>query len=207
MIRETKLFPSLMRKTLFAFSIIVMSAASSTDASVSYALSLDDVARESALVVRIMPVDQTTAWEDGRIVTTTNARIESFLAGTPSTSSSNLRIRTLGGVVGDVGQRVEGEAHFVVGTPSIVFLMAKTGENRFFVSGRAQGQLVIVNEGAGAAAADEVVRIRGTDTLLTRSVRVPLAPVKGTLVVSLEGKRASEVIAEVTKAWELTHAQ
>ena len=202
MTRESKLLVPLL--VLLTSSV----AAPASDASVSIALTIDDVARASVLVARVVPKEQTSTWEDGRIVTTTRLGVESVLAGAGA-AGTEVRVRTLGGIVGDIGQRVEGEARFTPGVPSIVFL-AKEGHGRddaaarFVVTGRAQGQLVVTRDAGGR----DVVRVLGTGRLVERRQRVPLVPSAGApLVTTLDGRSPDEATREVVLAWGRTHAR
>ncbi len=172
---------------------------SDSGASVSIALTLDDVARSSALVARVTPVEATSAWEDGRIVTTTRLRVDRVLAGA---STNEVSVRTFGGVVGKIGQRVEGEPSFEVKRTSIVFLVPATS-SAFAVVGRAQGQLVVTK----AANGREVVRIGRVGELVARAVRAPRAPSDGPLMTNLDGLSADDVAKSAAQAWERTHAK
>lgn len=190
--------------------LALSTVAVASDASVSVALTVDDVAKTSILVARVVPKAQASRWEDGRIVTTTRLRIERVLAGV-GTDGTEVRVRTLGGVVGDVGQTVEGEPRFAMGAPSIVFLTTAPRlrddadrETTFAVAGRAQGQLVIAPDGAGR----DLVRVVGTGALVPRPQRIPLAPrATGPLVTTLDGRTAGDAAREVVLAWERTHAR
>jgi hypothetical protein len=181
--------------------LAIATTAAPADASVSVALSIDDVAKASTIVVRATPIEQASAWENGRIVTTTRLRVERFIAG--KASGSELSVRTLGGIVGDIGQRVEGEAVFSPKTPSIVFL--KATEGTFIVAGRAQGQLVVMKD---ARTAREIVRVRETGGLVPRPQRIPYAlPALSPPVTSFDGRDADDMTNEAARAWERTHAK
>lgn len=172
------------------------------DASISVALSIDDLAKESDLVVRATPIERTSAREDGRIVTTTRLRIDRVIAGTAS--ASEVSVRTLGGIVDGIGQYVEGEASFSGKTPSIVFLRSRSGAH-FAVAGRAQGLFVVVND---AKTSREIVRIRGVGQLVARPHRVPLAlPSPSSLATAFDGRDANEVVHAAAQAWERNHAR
>ena len=202
MTRETKLLVPLL---VFLASSV---AAPASDASVSVALTVDDVARAAVLVARVVPKEQSSSWEDGRIVTTTRLGVESVLAGA-GVAGSEVRVRTLGGIVGDVGQRVEGEPRFTAGAPSIVFLAKdvhgrRDAGARFVVAGRAQGQLVVARDGSGR----DLVRVVGTGGLVERRQRVPLTPsATAPLVTTLDGRSADDATREVVLAWRRTHAR
>jgi len=193
MMRTRKLLPSFVVLTLAACAAMITTT-TETQASVSVALSVDDVAKTSTIVARVTPRAQTSAWENGRIVTTTRVAVERVLGG--SNVPTEIDVRTLGGTVGDVGQRVEGEAHFKQGTPSIVFLTPRPSDGALFVNGRAQGQLVVQR-----MKDRDVVRVANTGELVVRP------RVSGELMTSLDGRDAEDCARVVTRAWERTHAQ
>ncbi len=116
-------------------------------ASVSVAATFDDlVARASAAAV-IVPADQRSVWEDGRIMTYTFAHVDRLVAGK---LPRDIWVRTFGGSVGRIGQLVEGEATFTLGKASLVFLHPHgdgVSVTAFGVVEGAQGQFPIVTEG------------------------------------------------------------
>jgi hypothetical protein len=89
-------------------------------------------------------------------VTYTLARVDLRIAGD---LPSEVWIRTLGGVVEGIGQRVEGEAFLVPGMATLVFLSpgkaAQSG--RFVVTARGQGQFALIK------GADGIVRLGESD--------------------------------------------
>jgi hypothetical protein len=116
-------------------------------ASVSIPVTFDDLVGRATAAAIVMPIEQHGVWEDGRIATYTHLRIERRVAGTLPES---VWVRTEGGAVGHVGQIVEGEAAFVPGTPSLVFLHPRRdggSATAFGVVEGAQGQFPIVTEG------------------------------------------------------------
>lgn len=180
-----------------------LASSSPVDASVSYALSLDDVAKGATLVVRATPIEQISAWEDGRIVTSTRLRVERVVAGAGARAGSVLSVRTLGGVVGAIGQSVEGEAQFVAKTPSILFLTSKGApESALAVQGRAQGQLVIALDQDGKS---ERVHVRKTGTLIAR--RPAASASASPLMTWFDGHSVERATTEAARAWEQTHAR
>ena len=98
--------------TLFTVDEGVVRGPREASASVAIAASLEDLARASTVIARVTPVERTSAWEDGRIVTTTRVRVDEVVAGSVAGSTRELRVRTLGGRVDTIGQIVEGEASF-----------------------------------------------------------------------------------------------
>lgn len=191
---------------IFASATLValaLSASDSSRASVAIALTVDDVARASEVVARVTALDATSAWEDGRIVTTTRVRLDRVLAGGAGVSRE-VRVRTLGGVVDGVGQVVEGEPAFSPSTSSIVFLApARAGASTFAVVGRAQGQLVV----ARAASGREIAKVGRVGELVARAVRAPRAPSTGALMTTFDGASVEDVVSTVASAWERTHAK
>jgi hypothetical protein len=167
-------------------------------ASVSFALPLSDLARASSVIARVTPVEASSRWEGGRIVTTTRARVDAIVAG--SAPSSEVRIRTLGGIVGDIGQVVEGEAALARGAPALVFLRQRPGEPRFDVAGRAQGELTVADAGG-----HEIVRVGRVGELLRRAPRPPLR--SGRLAIELDGLTFADATREAAGAWEESHAR
>jgi len=179
------------------------------DASVSIAISLEDLARASSLVARVTPVERTSAWEDGRILTTTRVRVDEVVAGTTAGGARELRVRTLGGRVDKIGQIVEGEPSFTTNQPSIVFLSALPGPGpvaeaapTFIVAGRAQGQLLVKRDVAGR----EIVRLGAVGELVERRLRPPLRN-GGQRITELDGALLSSVATTVKRAWETGHAK
>src|SRR5688572_15386468 len=77
-------------------------------ASTSIALSVKELATTSDAIVRVTQLERSSAWEDGRIVTTSKVHVDRVIAG--ASPGADITIRTLGGVVGEIGQYVEGEA-------------------------------------------------------------------------------------------------
>lgn len=181
-------------------------------ASVAIAVSLEDLARASSVIARVTPVDYVSAWENGRIVTTTRLRVDEIVAGAPGAAGTatdgarELRVRTLGGRVGDIGQRVEGEASFAMSEPSVVFLVPFTGPAAeaasFVVTGRAQGQLLVRRDVQG----QEVVRIGAVGELVERRIHPPLRAA-GRRMTELDGSSVQSLSIEAKRAWEVGHAK
>ncbi len=184
--------------------LATMSVSLPATSSVSIALTVDDVARDASLIIRATPVQEASEWESGRIVTTTVLRVDRVIAG-PAPAPGEVRVRSLGGTVGDVAQLVEGEPQLSpkLAASSILFLKQVGGSDdseaaRFVVSGRAQGQLMVAR---APRSSQEVVRLVRMGTLLPKH---PLAPPR--LVAHLDGADIAEVTAEAARAWERAHA-
>ena len=117
------------------------------------------------------------------IVTDTRVRIDELLA-LESPAESELWVRVLGGVVGKLGQRVEGQAQLVLGQPSTLFLTLAS-PTLAYVVGAAQGHYPLLPD-AGA-----VLRLR-------RSPHAPeLLRAEGSAVGLLSGTTLAEARALV----------
>jgi hypothetical protein len=173
-------------------------------ASVAIAMSLEELARSSSVVARVTTLDRESAWEDGRIVTYSRVRVDDVVAGETPGKARELRVRTLGGRVGSVGQLVEGEPMLAPNESSIVFLVAhpSAAVASVVVMGRAQGQLVIRRDAHGR----EIVRVGRVGELVDRRLRPPLRP-SGRRIVELDGAALETVSLDAKKAWEAGHAR
>jgi hypothetical protein len=108
-------------------------------ASVSIAVGFDALVKDSDSVAVITPTEAQSLWEDGRIYTYTKVHVEQGVAGDLGAGADGW-VRTMGGVVGKIGQMVDGEPVLVTGRPSLLFLRKLKSESIFEVSARAQGQ-------------------------------------------------------------------
>ncbi len=166
--------------------------------------------RASSAAAFVTPVTQSSLWEDGRIVTYTDAHVDELVAG--SGLADEVWVRTLGGEVGRIGQTVEGEPVFTVGRPSLVFVrparaisaqaMASGGgviPGVYSVTARAQGQFPVVLDAAGE------FRVRESS-----GVGATMAP-KGTVPPVLAAQilhslKVTEVAETVGQSWSRLHA-
>jgi len=91
-------------------------------------------------------LEGTSTWEAiggrRRIVTHTTVRVEACLDGR-SPATSELVVRTLGGIVGDLGQVVAGEAKLTRGKPAALFV-EDLSRDVFAVTGMAQGHFPLL---------------------------------------------------------------
>ncbi len=111
-------------------------------ASVSIAVVFDALVKESSAVALVTPVEQRSVWEDGRIYTYTRVRADRAVAGDLA-GGAEAWVRTMGGVVGKIGQLVEGEPVLTVGRPSLLFLRPGAA-GTLEVTARAQGQFALM---------------------------------------------------------------
>ncbi len=172
----------------------------------SFTVVLDALLSESSAAVVATPESTSSVWEDGRIVTYTKVRVDRVVSGG---ASSEVWIRTLGGVVGDIGQQVEGEAVLRVGQPSLLFLTWHAGA--FVVTARAQGQFTLARDAVG------VQRVRrnlhagvllGPNPRAVALARSLTTSSNATLPAAdvLDGKSIDDAATEIKNAWARTHA-
>jgi hypothetical protein len=137
--RFKTLFFSLFLALAPAASVLVSSDA---QASVSIAVGFDALVKDADSVAVIVPQESSSVWEEGRIYTYTKIKVEQGVAGDLGTGGEAW-VRTMGGVVGKIGQLVDGEPVFTTGKPSLLFLRKFKTSTTYEVSARAQGQYPI----------------------------------------------------------------
>ncbi len=115
---------------------------SDATASVSIAVAYENLVKDADAVAVITPSEQKAIWEDGRIYTYTRVKVDQGVVGDIGTSTDGW-IRTMGGVVGKIGQLVDGEPVLVTGKPSLLFLRKFKAGDVYEVAARAQGQYPI----------------------------------------------------------------
>ncbi|MBI5496325.1 MAG: hypothetical protein HY904_14985 [Deltaproteobacteria bacterium] len=110
-------------------------------------LDLPALSRASARVVRGMVVARDSAWDPNgtRIVTRLTVDVVETLKGAPA---ARLDVTVLGGVVGEVGQWIPGEADARTGDHALFFLEPAGGGWR--PTGMAQGVWTVSTDGQGA---------------------------------------------------------
>jgi len=109
------------------------------EAAVAVPASVEDLARGSDAVVRGRVTSVTSRWVGGRIFTFAEVERASVWRGS---APDRVTVVTPGGVVGGIGQRVDGAAVFAEGEDAVVFLTrAEAGAYR--VSGLAQGKFAV----------------------------------------------------------------
>lgn len=127
---------------------------------------------------------------DGRrVVTDTEIEVSQALKGTPD--GAKVTVMQPGGVVGSVGQRVEGTAGFRVGEEVVVFLNRR-GNTRFDVTAMAQGKFRVERSSDGSAvyAVPEVASVRRVDPLTQNETAsllksMPLQQLKAAIAAAL----------------------
>jgi len=171
-------------------------------ASVSIAITWDGLLRESTASAVVTPIETQSVWENGRIYTYTRTRVDRPVAAGLS-AGAEVWVRTMGGIVGKLGQMVEGEAVLVPGQPSLLFVHAGGPSGVVEVTGRGQGQFPVVAEAEGAP---RIVRNRAVGALMSPQVRVSSAETRLAADV-LHGRYVDEVAGEIARDWSRTHAR
>lgn len=195
-----------MYRRLFAASAVVAAlAATDAGASVSIQVTWDGLLRESTAAAIVTPTESQSVWEDGRIYTYTHVHVDRAIAGDIATGDEPW-VRTMGGVVGKIGQRVEGEAVLAPGHASLLFL--HTGGNApagiYQVTARGQGQFPVVPAADGVSP-PHLVRSTAAGVLVPPNVAGPVPnPVLAADVV--HGRAVDDVATDVVAAWGRVHA-
>ncbi len=126
-------------------------AARPAHASVSRALTLEQLAKASHACVAGTPVHSESHWETigghRRIVTETRLLVEEVVGG--ELEDTEIMVQTLGGQVGDIGQIVHGEAVLIRNRRAIVFLSARGRVSS--VTAMAQGHYPVRIDDEGVA--------------------------------------------------------
>jgi hypothetical protein len=184
-----------------------VSVATDAHASISIAVVFDALVRESSAVALFTPVEQRSVWEDGRIYTYTRVRADQAVAG-DMTSGGEAWIRTMGGVVGHIGQQVDGEPVLTLGRPSLLFLRSGA-PGTMEVTARAQGQFAITLD---ETKAQRLMRSNAVGVLLPPKAQqagnAPLAPAAPLVLAGdvLHMKKLDEGVREISTAWKRLHA-
>lgn len=125
----------------------VVGLASPASATISQALSLGELVDQADHVVLATCVDA-RASRDGRrrIVTDFTLRVQESMKGGAS-AGETLTMRRLGGAIGDLGMRIEGEPHLEVGERYLVFLRTLSDGRTLRPVGMSQGVMRVQDEG------------------------------------------------------------
>lgn len=178
------------RSSLSGLSILVALwlFGSVAHATIAEALSMAQLVEEAdhAALVEVVALDPGYDELD-RIVTDVTVRVIEPLVGS-SRAGDLLVVRRLGGVVGDVGLRIEGEATFVLGERVVLFVEEISGFLR--PVGMSQGVLPVQRD----AHDGEVVLPGGAGLSLVRPGDPALTPARGALA---RARAIDEVLAEI----------
>ncbi len=116
--------------------------ATNAGATVMVPLSIEQMSKEAAVVVRARVTQQEARWDEGkkRIFTHTKLEVVDPIHRTRSIGAT-IEVRTLGGELDGLGMKVAGEARFVPDEQVIVFLAADDkAPGLFRVIGMSQGK-------------------------------------------------------------------
>ncbi len=180
-----------------ACAVLLVLVAADARASVSIAVTWEGLLRESTAAAVVVPEEAHALWENGRIYTYTRVRVDRSMAGEPGTE---LWVRTMGGVVGKIGQIVDGEPVLVPGQASLLFLHAGPG-TYWEVTARGQGQFPVV---ADDKARPKLVRSTAAGAIFAPKLAAG-APPPVLAAEFVHGRTVDDVAREVAAAWGRTH--
>lgn len=172
-----QIWSSLVAAFLVSWSVVAA-------ATVVKAASLAQLVAASDSIVVGMPVDASSSYASlggsKLLVTDTRIEISRSLRGQVAVGQT-LRVRTLGGRIGEIAQIVPGEARLDLGQSCLLFLR-KNRSGLFRVAGMAQGQYPLWRDAAGT------LRLRASQNL-----DKVLDPAGSGAVHLLSGRTLSEV--------------
>ena len=114
-------------------------------------MTVETMATKSALVVRAQVLDSTCEWDrsNKHIFTYTRLKVIEALRGKAS-AGKLIRVRTLGGEIGDVGMAVAGTTKFEPGEEVVIFVRVDPYDSADFqVVGMSQGKFVVKKNAKG----------------------------------------------------------
>lgn len=114
-------------------------------------LTLEELITSSRLVAVVRVEQSAGEWQEGRILTRHEARVEALWVGE---ANDRIEITTLGGAVGDIGQRVSGQVTLRPGERLAVFLVWDPRSESYRLRGGSNGVCRVVEVGG-------VSRVRG----------------------------------------------
>lgn len=193
----------MMRRLLGALAVLAaLVATHGARASVSIAVTWDGLLHESTAAALVTPSETRSVWEGGRIYTYTHVRVDRAVAG-ELTTGGDAWVRTMGGVVGKMGQVVDGEPVLVPGQTSLLFLHPAPTSG-FDVTARGQGQFPLVAASDPKVPA-HLVRSTAAGALVPSRARAsaPPSPLAADVV---HGRVVDDVAQDVVAAWSRTHA-
>jgi hypothetical protein len=170
-------------------------------ASVSIAVGYEALVKDADAVGIVTPVDAKSIWEEGRIYTYTHVKVDQGVAGELGTGGEGW-VRTMGGVVGKIGQLVDGEPVLTVGKPSLLFMRKFKQGGTWEVSARAQGQYPVVVD--DVAKTRKVIRSYSAGVLLPPKPAAPAPAQLGPLAPN-DNAAAAAVTEKARLANEVLH--
>jgi hypothetical protein len=173
-------------------------------ASVSIAVTWDGLLRESTAAALVTPLDARAVWEGDRIYTYTRVHVDRGVAGELATGDEAW-VRTMGGVVGKIGQIVDGEPVLTRGQSSLLFLhpIPARPAGAFAVTARGQGQFPLVSD-----AKTPPHLVRGTSAGILPPARAPVSTPAPRLAADVvHGRVIDDVARDVVAAWSAAHGR
>ena len=126
-----------MRKLACLAFVLAFGSASIAGATMMVALDMEGLVQRSDAIAVVRVVDQQARWGDeGRILTDVLLEVEEHVAGDVPVGESFILVR-MGGSIGDLGMRIEGEPAFENGERYLVF--ARRWEGWYRPVGMSQG--------------------------------------------------------------------
>jgi len=195
---------SMIRWLAAAGALCVTLLVADARASVSIAVTWDGLLRESTAAALVTALDGRAIWEGDRIYTYTHVRVDRGVAGELATGDEAW-VRTMGGVVGKVGQVVDGEPVLTRGQTSLLFLhpIPARPAGAFDVTARGQGQFPVV---ADEKTLPHLVRSTSAGALVAPRTPGPVATPRLAADV-VHGRVIDDVARDVTAAWSGTHVR
>ncbi|NKB87645.1 MAG: matrixin family metalloprotease [Acidobacteria bacterium] len=146
------------RLPVLAIALAVLAVSTPAIADLSILQPLDELTRVSPVIVRGDVYSVDAAWEDGTIYTYVTVDVsEVFRGGAPA----RITIKQLGGVVGEMGLAIAGQAAFVPGEEVMLFLGLRPRDNTLMTSVLWQGKWAVSRD--AATGTTEAVRYAGDD--------------------------------------------
>lgn len=201
---------------VFVFSALLLAAdgaapAKEAHASVSIAVLFESLVADTSTVAIVTPVEQHALWEGGRILTYTRVHLDQGIAGALGTGAETWVV-TLGGIVGDIGATVDGEATLRVGQPTLLFLRPDAAAvqagaaGTHIVTGRAQGQFHV--------RLDPKTHVRTFQTSPARGALYPppASMLKSVRITTLAAdaivdRPIDDVAKDIASLWSRTHGK
>lgn len=145
----------MVRRSLFALPALALALyfAPDAQATVIIPLSIEDMARQSACVVRGRVLESTADWDKDhqRIYTQTKIEVLDPMYA-PGTLPKTITVRTIGGEVGKIGMRVSGVEKFAPNEEVVIFLRQDPADAKLFQTvGMSQGKFSVEHEAKGRA--------------------------------------------------------
>lgn len=145
----------MVRRSLFALPALALALhfAPDAQATVIVPLTIEDMARQSACVVRGRVLESTADWDKDhqRIYTQTKIEVLDPMYATGAMPKT-IVVRTIGGEVGKIGMRVSGVEKFAPNEEVVIFLRQDPVDAKLFQTvGMSQGKFSVEHEAKGRA--------------------------------------------------------